>query len=264
MHSRILHYLFIALCLGAAATALAQNPFVGEWKMNPDKSKMTGDVIVFAPAADGAIKYTEESRSYTFKTDGKEYETSTGAKTTWTMTDTHNYESALKRNGIDLGTTSWKISDDGKKLMIESTGTTPSGKSFDDTATYMRVTGTSGLMGSWKDMEVKINKEPMVMSLKAGADDNTIHWEMTDIKATVDLPLDGKEATPVGPTVPSGLTLAAKKTGAKTFTLVEKLNGKVLENMNYKLSEDGKTLTEVTTPPDGKAPVTVIYEKQSM
>ena len=264
MHSRTLRFLFSVLCLGTAATAIAQNPFVGEWKMNPDKSKMTGDVIMFAPAANGAIQYTEESRSYTFKTDGNEYETSTGAKTTWKMTDAHTYQSTLKRNGIDLGTTTWKISDDGKKLMLESTGTTPSGKSFDDTATYMRVTGSSGLMGSWKDTEVKINKEPMVMSLKAGPDDNTIHWEMTDLKAAVDLSMDGKEATPVGPTVPVGLTLSAKKTGPKTFTLVEKMNGKVLENMSYKVSEDGKTLTEVVTPPDGKAPATMIYDKQSM
>ena len=264
MHSRSLQLLCSALCLGAAATALAQNPFVGDWKMNPAKSRMTGDMLLFAPAADGAIKLTEEGRSYTFKTDGNEYTTSTGAKATWKMTDAHSYQSMLKRNDVDLGTSTWKISDDDKKLTIESTGTTPSGKSFDDVETLMRVTGTKGLMGTWKDTEVKINKEPMVMSLKAGPDDNTIHWEMTDVKATVDLPMNGKEVTPVGPTVPTGLTLSAMKTGPHSFAMTEKLNGKLLEKMDYKLSGDGKTLTEVETPADGKAPATVVFEKQSM
>jgi hypothetical protein len=45
--------------------------------------------------------------------------------------------------------------------------------------------------------------------------------------------------------------------------MVEKLNGKVLVKSSYKLAPDGKTLTAVEAPPDGKAPATIIYEKQS-
>ena len=254
----------LSLCLGSmGAVALhSQSPFVGEWKMNNDKSKLTGDVIEFAPAADGAIKYTAEDRSYTFKTDGQEYAGDTGAKHIWKKVDDHTYESSATRNGIPLGTTTWKISSDEKQLMTEDKGTTPSGKAFDDTATFTRVAGTKGLMGSWKDVNVKL-KEASVMSLQAGTGDS-IHWIMPDIKASVDLTMDGKDCKPVGPTVPDGLTLNAMTTGPRSFTLTEKINGKLLEKSNYKLSEDGKTLTEVVSPPDGKAPATVIFDKQSM
>ena len=254
----------LSLCLGSmGAIALqAQSPFVGDWKMNNEKSKLTGEVIEFAPAPGDAIKYTAEDRSYTFKTDGQEYAGDTGAKHVWKKMDDHTYQSTSTRNGITLGTTTWKISADEKQLMTEDKGTAPGGKVFDDTATFTRVAGAKGLMGSWKDVDVKL-KEASVMSLQAGAGDS-IHWIMPDIKASVDLTMDGKECKPVGPTVPDGLTLTAMKTGPRSFTLTEKMNGKLLEKSNYKLSEDGKTLTEVVAPPDGKAPATVIFDKQSM
>ena len=255
--------LAIGLFLGSTGfAASAQSPFVGDWKMNIDKSKMTGEVLEFAPAADGAIKITTEDRSYNFKTDGKEYPGVTGAKNVWKKMDDHTYESTTSRNGILLTTTTWKISDDEKKLVAEDKGTMPSGKSFDDSTIYTRVAGSKGLMGSWKDMEVKI-KEDSVMSLQAGSGDS-IHWIMPDIKASVDLSMDGKECAPTGPTVPAGLTLAASKTGPRSFVMTEKMNGRLLEKMSYQVSEDGKVLTEVVSPPDGKAPATFIYEKQSM
>jgi hypothetical protein len=178
------------------------------------------------------------------------------------MTDANNYERSAARNGVPLGTTTYKISSDGKTLVTETTGNSPSGKSFDDTTTYTRVAGTKGLMGSWKDTDVKM-KEDQVMVWKAGPTADSMRWELPDLKAYVDITFDGKEYTPVGPTVPKGLTLSLTKTGPHSLAMVEKLNGKVLEKSSYKLSPDGKTLTEVEAPPDGKAPETIIYEKQS-
>jgi hypothetical protein len=263
MRLRPVQILCIVAVAGSAAAAFAQSPFIGDWKMNNNKSRFTGDVIRFSPAPDGAIKFTAETRSYTFKTDGKEYTGPTGAQNVWKMIDDNNYERSTSRNGVPLGTTTYKISSEGKTLVTEDTGTLPSGKSFDDTTTYTRVSGTKGLMGSWKDTEVKI-KEDNVMSLKAGSSADKLRWELPDIKAYVDLSLDGKDCTPVGPTVPKGLTLSATKTGPRSFTVLQKLDGKLLSKNTYKLSSDGKTLTAVETPPDGKAPETIIYEKQSM
>jgi hypothetical protein len=253
----------IVAVAASAAAAFAQNPFLGDWKQNNDKSHLTGDVVQFSPAPDGAIKYTAETRSYTFKTDGQEYAGPTGAQNTWKKIDDNNYERSIKRNDIPLGTYTYKISDDGKTMVEEGTGTLPGGKSFDDTTTYTRVAGSKGLIGSWKDTNVKL-KEDSIMSWKAGSSPDSMRWELPDIKAYVDVSFDGKDASPVGPTVPKGLTIALTKTGPHSLSMVEKLNGKVIAKATYKLSADGKTLTEVETPPDGKAPATVIFEKQGM
>lgn len=263
MHIRIMQVVGIVAVATSATAALAQSPFYGDWKMNNDKSRLTGDVIQFSAAPGGAIKYTAETLSYTFKTDGKEYTGATGAQNTWKMIDENNYERTTARNGITLGTVTYKISADSKTMVEHFTGTTPSGKSEDETTTYARAAGAKGLIGSWKDTDVKI-KQDTIMSWKAGASADTMRWELPDIKAHVDVSFDGKEATPVGPTVPKGMTLSLTKTGADSLSLVEKIDGKVVEKVSYKLSPDGKTLTAIETPPDGKAPATVIYEKQSM
>ena len=46
-----------------------------------------------------------------------------------------------------------------------------------------------------------------------------------DLKAYVDIAFDGKECTPVGPTVPKGLTLSLTKAGHIPLLMVEKLDG---------------------------------------
>ncbi len=86
------------------------------------------------------------------------------------------------------------------------------------------------------------------MSWKAGSSADTLRWELPDIKAYLDLSLDGKDCTPVGPTVPKGLTLSATKTGPRSLTVLEKLDGKLLSKNTYRVSSDGKTLTAVETP----------------
>jgi hypothetical protein len=263
MHIRTMQALCIVAVAASATAALAQSPFFGDWKMNNDKSHLTGDVVQYSPAPDGAIKHTAEDRSYTFKTDGKEYTGPTGALYVWKMIDENNYASSTTRNGIPLGTMTYKISADGKTMVEEFKGTTPSGKSEDDITTYTRVAGTKGLMGSWKDTDVKI-KEDTMMSWKAGPSADTMRWELPDIKAYVDVSFDGKEAAPIGPTVPKGLTLSVTKTGPHSLAMVEKIDGKIIEKVSYKLSADGKTLTAIEAPPDGKAPATIIYERQSM
>jgi hypothetical protein len=117
---RLMQCLSIVAVAASASAALAQNPFIGDWKQNNDKSHLTGDVIVFALAPDGAIKFTAEDRSYTFKTDGREYTGATGAQNTWKKTDDNNYERSATRNGVSLGTSTYKISSDAKPWLSKT------------------------------------------------------------------------------------------------------------------------------------------------
>ena len=261
MSVRLKQFLCIVAVAASASAALAQSPFFGNWKMNNEKSHLTGDIVQFSPAPGGAIKFTADDLSYTFKTDGKEYNSATGSQNIWKKTDDNNYERSTARNGSPLAKATYKISSDGKTMIEESTGTRPDGQTFDNTTTFTRVGGAKGLMGSWKDAKVDL-KEDRTMVWKAGSSADTMHWELPELKAFVDVSFDGKEATPVGPTVPKGLTLSLTKSGPDSLVVLEKLNGKLLQKNHYKISADGKTLTEVETPPDGKAPATIVYEKQ--
>jgi hypothetical protein len=49
---------WLIFCALAAGTAAAQSPFAGTWKLNQEKSQMTGDLLKFGPAAGDAMELT--------------------------------------------------------------------------------------------------------------------------------------------------------------------------------------------------------------
>jgi hypothetical protein len=142
------------ICLGFSGFMLAQdNPLVGAWKLNLEKSKFTsspapksltrtvsadGDKVKYAfagEAADGSAM----SYSFTVMYDGKDYEV-TGAGMPYgadhiaiKRVSSHKYSAILKKEGKTVGTSTSTVSADGKMttLLMKS-------KTGDSTAVYDR------------------------------------------------------------------------------------------------------------------------------
>jgi len=259
MNTRVLK-----LCVAAALTfvtvaALAENPFAGTWKVDYSKSKLTGGTVTFAPAASGEIQITAGGQSYSFKPDGSAVTTPFGDTAEWTKIDDKTWKAVYKKGSTVLDTDAWKLSDDGKKLEVTSTGTKPNGDQFNESETYTRIAGEKGFFGKWKRTKMS-NDKPNTAQIDANGDDGIV-WNIPEIKASVNLKFDGKDVAPVGPTVPDGLTLAATKTGPRSFTLVEKIKGKPIWKGQFTVSADGKTLTEVGSPAGVAEPETLVYQK---
>ncbi|MGH9617158.1 MAG: hypothetical protein ACRD28_10495, partial [Acidobacteriaceae bacterium] len=70
------------------------------------------------------------------------------------------------------------------------------------------------------------------------------------------------DVAPVGPTVPKGLTIAATKNGDRSFSYVEKMNGKAIVKGTLRVAADGKTLSEVSYPIGTQQRRTAVYDKQ--
>jgi hypothetical protein len=145
-------------------------------------------------------------------------------------------------------------------LKVESKGTNPDGSSFDNNSNYTRVSGTHGLMGSWKGTKTDINEEQIYDIAEKGPDELT--WHIPAIKGVVDVPLDGKDSAPVGPTVPKGLTISLVRTSSHTLKMVEKINGEPIYRSTMTLSADGKKFTDVGTPAKTNEPMTTVWIKQ--
>ena len=161
---------------------------------------------------------------------------------------------------MDVGTTLWTLSPDGKTLKVESKGTNPDGSSFDDSSMYMRVSGTKGIAGSWKSTKTDINEEQTYEISDKGPDE--LIWNVPQIKGVLDIKLDGKDYAPVGPTAPKGLTIALTKAGPRTLKMVEKINGIEAYHSTMTVSPDGKKMTEVGTPAKTNEPFTSVWIKQ--
>jgi hypothetical protein len=250
----------IALLLLSTATLLAQTPMAGTWKMNLAKSKLTGETITFTPEAGGAIRYTAEGRSYTFKPDGSDTPTPTGMIAAWKAIDDTTWESQYKKGSTLIDTDTWKLSPDGKELHINSKGTRPNGEKFSDDAEFVRVSGTKGFYGKWKNTKVSdSNPTSYVIEDKP---DGSMVWTIPDFKASVTIKPDGKDYPATGPTMPDGFTLSLTKTGPRSFALTEKIKGKPLVKATYTVAADGKVMTEEGSAVGVNEPYTAVYDKQ--
>ena len=139
----------IVFCLAAAGLAQAQgNPFVGTWKMDPEKSKASPNpgpkeetrvVEAQGDSVKGSYKGTAAdgrriAYGYTAKYDGKDYPltgmgTPDGADTlALKRIDTNTYEVTAKRGGIVVMTARVVASQNGKVTTITTKGTNVSGK----------------------------------------------------------------------------------------------------------------------------------------
>lgn len=257
MKSQTLRLCLIAALSCATTLAMAENPFAGTWKVDYSKSHVTGQTISFTSEAGDKVRFTDQGGSYTFKPDGSNGTNDVGQPVQWKQIDDRNWKQFTKEGSIVV-TDTWTLSTDANTLTVATSGTRPSGQQIDITETFARTAPGKGFFGKWKSAKYE-NNSPTTAQIDANGD-NGIVWHIPEIKASVDLTFDGKEAAPTGPTVPEGLTLSATKVGARSFELTEKVKGKVIFHGRYTVSADGKTMTEVGGAPGG-TPVRVVFQK---
>lgn len=257
MNSRMVKLTLIAALSCATSIAMAENPFAGTWKADYSKSHVTGNTLTFAPEAGGKVHMTEVNNSYTFKPDGTDTKNSFGEAVQWKQMDDHTWKTFTKEGSMII-TDTWTLGSGGKTLEVATSGTRPGGQQINESETFARIAPGKGFFGKWKSTKME-NNSPTTAKIDADGDTGIV-WHIPEIKASVNLKFDGTEASPTGPTVPDGLTLAATKIGAHSFELTEKMKGKVIFKGRYTVSADGKTMTETGSAP-GAVPVRVVYQK---
>jgi hypothetical protein len=250
--------LFLSL---AAATAAAQNPFVGTWKLNQEKSQLAGDTIKFSPAAGEAIELAAGAITYSFRADGKPYALPTGNVAIWRQTSPDSWTTEYRKtDGKLMSSDNWKLSTDQKSLSVTSSGVKANGDLYTDTEEYARTAGTGGLLGAWKSTSVKLSSPNQLTIQEDGLDGLIL--KIAAMKATAVTNFDGKEVAVEGPDIPTGLRLSLTRTGPYKFRIVQKLNGSLMDSSDYTVSADGQTMTAVGGAP-GDPASTSVWEKQA-
>jgi hypothetical protein len=255
--------LVCALAIFAVLPALAaDNPWIGTWTLDLNKSHFTGNTFTYSKAANGMMHFSDGSVvNFDFAIDGKEYKTVYNRTTTWTTAGDNAWDNVIKADGKVLFNARRQLSADSKTLTITSTGTRPDGTAFKDETIYTRVTGTTGLVGMWRSTKVTISAPDsyVVSSPSPGI----MHWDIPAYKQTVEGKFDGTDLPIIGPDEPSGLTIAIKPDSPTKLSYIVKVNGKPDSYGVQTLAADGKSFTDVSWnagKPDEKA--TGVYVKQ--
>jgi hypothetical protein len=249
----------VLVAMGASNAWGGEMPFVGEWKLNPAKSDFGELTMTFEETGDGAIKVTADGHSYTVKPDGKAYPTPWGNTTSWKSVDASTWETTSRTNGKVTGTSTMKLTSDGKMLNVDSKRTDANGKVSNDSVTYQRASGVSGLSGKWKTKNVQIGAPGTLKIAASGADGLTLTF--VEEKGTCDSKFDGKDHPATGPIWPAGWTCNVSKKGASGFDVVWKKDGKTMYEDSFTASADGKMLTNMSDAPAASEKMKAVYER---
>jgi hypothetical protein len=251
----------VALLAAFTSPALATNAsWNGTWKLDRAKSQMTGDTFTYSMNANGTIRYSNGGPvTYDFACDGKDYTAVTSYTVACKKVSDTAYDFTYKQNGKVQSTDQLAISADGKTMTDTGKTMRPDGTTSTSVDTYDRISGTSGLVGEWKHVNVKSTGADLFTISISGT---TLTQRNPAYKSSVTAKLDGSDAPLTGPAMVAGVTVSFKPIGSRQLYSVTKLNGKVIGEDTMTLSADGTTITDVSSSPGQSAKQTYVYEKQ--
>jgi hypothetical protein len=247
-----------------AGTALgADSPWNGSWKLDPAKSHFTGQTFTYSKGPGELLHYEDGSTaSFDFGTDGKEYKTWGNRTTTWTPAGKNAWNRVSTADGKALSKGHVGLSEDGKTLTMTFAGSRPDGTAFDDEDVFTRVSGTDGLIGTWRASKVKGRPGPQEFVISSPSE-GVLHYDIPDLKASVDGRLDGTDRPIAGPDVPPGATISLTRVSPTKIKYTMKINGKPDSYGVQTIAADRNSFTDVSwNPGHDNEKTTAVYVKQ--
>lgn len=240
MLNRVFQLLLIA-CLITGTLWAANDPFVGKWKVNPGKSKLTDEMKVEAAGANRYVITFQPGAVDTIVADGSDQPALSGSTLSITVKGPNNWTVVRKKDGRMLLTADWTLSADGKTLTDEFTGYQSDGSKMSVHYVYSRTAGSSGFAGTWDTESAQVDSVMEVRIQSYEADGLSIDGPEGQI--TRSLRFDGKDYPSIGPDAPPGLATSGHRANERSLEIADKFKGKVLDTQQIEISADLKTLT---------------------
>jgi hypothetical protein len=254
-----LRFLLVA-CLATGALSAANDPFVGEWKLNPSKSKLIDEMKVESA---GGNKYAFDfggGHPENIAADGTDQPGLGGTTLSVTVEGPDAWKVVRKKDGRMLLTANWALSKDGNTLTDDYTEIGPDGKGSTVNYVYKRTAGTSGFAGTWESTSLTINFE-FVLKVQPYEGDGLSFINASEGE-TKNVKFDGKDYPNTGPNVTAGSASTARRVNEDTLEITDKFNGKIRNTRQLKLSADCKTLTMTVHPGGRREPNILVFERQ--
>jgi hypothetical protein len=247
-------------CLLAAVLSAADNPFVGQWKLNIDRTRMNGQTQTVRDLGGNKYEFDNGAVSYTIVANGTDQPLPSGITMSLKPEGDHSWIAVRKKDGRVLSESQWTITSDGKTWISRTKGIRLNGAKFSNQVTSARVSGGPGLTGTWELEKVAVTAPP-IWEIQS-CDENGVTFLYPASKGKLDLKFNGKEYSEEGPLADKNVSYSGKRLGPNAFEVTSKREGKTLDRTEYALAPDGKTLTETVHNTGQKAPLVVVFERQ--
>jgi hypothetical protein len=254
---RALILLAAAAIVGAPSWA-QNNPLVGDWKLNPQRSKLIDEMKVTSL---GGNKYSFDfggGSPETIVVDGTDQPGNFGTTFSVTTVSRDEWRGVRKKDGRVEIKGIWKLSKDGNTLHDDYTGIGDNGKTIHLVYVYERRGGGPGFAGDWVSTSEQVDTVYMVQVRPYEEDGLSIISSSEGV--TKNVKFDGKDYPNAG----SGVKMvsSAQRVNERTVELTEKIGGKVVDTQEMSVSEDGKTLTMTVHIPGRSDPNMLVFERQ--
>jgi hypothetical protein len=260
---RTLSILSIA-CLAITSASAATDPFAGDWKLNPARSKISDQMKVNCVETNKCI-FNLGPIPETIVLNGTDQPGEFGTTLAVTVEAPDRWKVVRKKDGHMLISAIWSLSSDANTLTddftsIRSDGTTNnikytykrSGPGSAFTATNFTATwiGTPQAMSSTGVLQIRpYEDDGLSFADSRGQDTNNIKF-------------DGKDYPHAGPNSLAGYVSSAHRTAAHSIELTDKVSGTLLRTRRFDLSPDLKTLNVTIQIPGRTEPDIQVFERQ--
>lgn len=249
-----------ALCLTTLTAGAAQSPFIGEWKLDPSKTRMPDEMKVESV---GGNKYAFDfgAGAETIVVDGSDQPGQRGTLLSVKAEAPDTWIVERKIGDKLLLRATWKLSSGDSLLTDYYREFETDGSTLSMDYVYQRVGGGTGFAADWQSIKETMNT-PLLMEVKEFEGDG-LSFVYPSRQISKNVKFDGRDHPSEGQNAHKGGTCSVRRVDDHTLVLTDKFNGKEVELEEIELSGDLKTLTitEHYTVRD-KKPNVMVYERQ--
>ena len=251
----------LSLVAGLVVGALwaANDPFVGEWKLNPSRSKLTDQMKVRSIATNKYVFDFGDGGAETIAADGTDQPGNSGTTLSVTVEGPDSWKVVRKKEGRILLTAAWRLSKDGNTLTDDFTAIEPNGSTFNLNYVYKRTAGGPGFAGTWESTSETVNSV-FVLQIRPYEGDGLSFIDPSE-EETKNVKFDGKDHANVGPNVAPDSASSIRRINKHTLEMTDKINGKIVDTQQIKLSSDLKTLTITVHTLGRSEPNILVFER---
>ena len=249
--------LLLVPCLVTGTLWAATDPFVGDWKLDPSKSKLVDHMKVESL---GGNKYAFDfgGGPERIAVDGTDQQAVQGTMLSVTVEGPDSWKVVRKKDGRVLLTAVWKLSPDGNTLTDNYTEFGPNGSPSTVNYMYNRTEAGAGFAGTWESTMAMTSSFVLQIRPYEG---NGLSF-IRSPQDTRNLKFDGQDYPVEGRGVAQVSTSSARRVDERTLEIIDKVNSKVTRTERRELSPDLKTLTRTVRPVGQREPAIFVFERQ--
>ena len=259
-----LYRLLLSLLFVGTALAQSSDPFIGTWVYDAEKSPTP--LINYAIKDLGGDRYAltgSTGETTEIKADGNTIKSPSGDPVSFRKVDAQTWHmDRANKDGSGKMARTYTVSPDDIQLTLTDVFTSKEGIESESVTRYHRTSTGKSIYGQWRSFSLKTTvSRPSEFLIEQFGKEGLSMTSLSD-KHRTDMLFDGKPYIDQGPGGPLETTTSGKRLDPHLLQLESRTKGVLDETDEFKVSDDGNTLTIVSKQAKSSAIFTSVWDKK--